>query len=395
MEKFNRILRNATMVILSVVITFIVTTSYMHNLYADEYNSQDKNDINISHNDKSSNFPILESVYEKLSNSFYEDIDKTKLEEGAIRGMMNSLNDPYTYYMDPEEYNDFTVDVLGNYSGIGLHLLYNVQENKIEVLTPIKDTPSYKADIKTGDYIIAVNGVYYTGEQMQSAVNVMRGKAGEKVTLTIQRDDKTFDVDVVRADINIKQLEYEIIEGNIGYIEILTFDEDIFVDFVNAYNDLINKDIKGLIIDVRDNPGGVLSEVIKISDMIIPKGIIVYTMDKNNNKIEYKSNTKGINIPLVVLTNGSSASASEILAGAIQDHGVGTIVGTKTYGKGLVQRTFLLENESVIKVTTDEFFTPNGNKINKEGIKPDVLVEMPVDAEEDVQLKKAIEILNK
>ena len=230
---------------------------------------------------------------------------------------------------------------------------------------------------------------------MQSAVNVMRGKAGEKVTLTIQRDDKTFDVDVVRADINIKQLEYEFIEGNIGYIEILTFDEDIFVDFVNAYNDLINKDIKGLIIDVRDNPGGVLSEVIKISDMIIPKGIIVYTMDKNNNKIEYKSNTKGINIPLVVLTNGSSASASEILAGAIQDHGVGTIVGTKTYGKGLVQRTFLLENESVIKVTTDEFFTPNGNKINKEGIKPDVLVEMPVDAEEDVQLKKAIEILNK
>ena len=398
MEKLNKILWSVTLVILSVVITFIVTASYMHNMYSQGYVIKGEDKINISQNNTNSStskFPILESVCDILSNSFYEDVDKIALEEAAIRGMLNSLNDPYTYYMDPEEYGNFTADVLGNYTGIGLHLLYNVQENKIEVLAPIKDTPAYKADIKTGDFVIAVNGTTYTGEQMQSAVNVIKGKAGEKVTLTIERNGETFDIDVVRKDINIKQLEYEIIDGDIGYIEILTFDEDIHVDFVNAYNDLINSNIKGLIIDVRDNPGGVLGEVIKIADMIVPKGIIVYTMDRNNTKVEYKSNTDGIDIPLVVLINGSSASASEILAGAIKDHGVGTIVGTKTYGKGLVQRTFLLDNEAVIKITTDEFFTPNGNKINKEGILPDVEVELSSDAEVDLQLEKAIEILNK
>ena len=398
MEKLNKILWSVTLVILSVVITFIVTASYMHNMYSQGYVIKGEDKINISQNNTNSStskFPILESVCDILSNSFYEDVDKIDLEEAAIRGMLNSLNDPYTYYMDPEEYGNFTADVLGNYTGIGLHLLYNVQENKIEVLAPIKDTPAYKADIKTGDFVIAVNGTTYTGEQMQSAVNVIKGKAGEKVTLTIERNGETFDIDVVRKDINIKQLEYEIIDGDIGYIEILTFDEDIHVDFVNAYNDLINSNIKGLIIDVRDNPGGVLGEVIKIADMIVPKGIIVYTMDRNNTKVEYKSNTDGIDIPLVVLINGSSASASEILAGAIKDHGVGTIVGTKTYGKGLVQRTFLLDNEAVIKITTDEFFTPNGNKINKEGILPDVEVELSSDAEVDLQLEKAIEILNK
>lgn len=393
MSNFDRVLKYLTLVVLTMLITFIVTSSYIYSNIEIERNLN--SGVIEPNTNTQSNFPLLDSVYNMLNKSFYNTIDREKLEVEAIRGMLNGLNDPYTYHMSIEEYDAFNIDVLGTYNGVGLHLFYNVENNKIEVLTPIKNTPAYRTDIKQGDYIVAVNGTQYAGEQLQEAVSNIRGLPGEKVILTIEREGRQFDVEIIRERINIEQLEYKILEGNIGYINIATFDEDIDNDFEKAYNDLLSKNIKGLVIDIRDNPGGILSEVVKIADRLVPNGIVLYTLDKNGNRTDYKSNADCIKIPLVVLTNKGSASASEILAGAVKDHGVATIVGEKTYGKGLVQKTFLLTNGNAIKLTVAEYFTPNGNKIDGIGVTPDIEVQMSYDSTEDIQLKKAIEVINK
>ncbi len=394
MSKMDRILKYLTLVVLTALITFIVTSSYIYSR-VDNGEVADNSQPITPNTNTESQFPLLDSVYNLLSKSFYKDLDKEQLERQAINGLINGLNDPYSYYMDMDQYNSFNIDVMGTYSGVGLHLFYNIEKNKIEVLTPIKNTPAYNSDIKQGDYIIAVNGVQYTGEQLQEATNNIRGEAGKEVILTVERDNKQFDVKIIRAQINIEQLEYKVIEGNIGYIDIATFDSDIYNDFIKAYNDLMGKKVKGIVIDLRDNPGGVLSEVVKITDALVPEGIVISTVDKNDNRTNYKSDSDHIDIPLVVLVNGGSASASEILACSVKDHGVGTIVGTKTYGKGLVQKAFLLTSGDAVKLTVGEYYSPNGIKIDGVGVIPDVEVQPSSDVNEDLQLKKAIEILKK
>lgn len=394
MSVSDKIFRYITLIILTALVTFMVTSAYIYSRI--DVGQVAQNNGQVSPIIKSeSKFPLLEGVYNMLVQQYYKDVDKNELEKEAINGLLYGLKDPYTYYMDADEYTDFNIDVTGNYTGVGMHLFYNIDNNKIEVLTPIKNTPAYSSDIKPGDYIIAVDGIKYVGEQLQEAVHHIRGEAGKSVVLTVERDGKQFDVTVKRASINVEQIEYEVIEGNIGYIDIATFDEDIHSDFMKAYNDLKSKNVKGLIIDLRDNPGGILSEVIKMADAIVPEGVIISVVDKNGNKTNYKSDKKQIDIPLVVLVNGSSASASEIFACAVKEHGVGTIVGTKTYGKGLVQKTFLINGTDVVKLTTGEYYSPNGNRINEIGVLPDVEVELKENISEDFQLKKAIEILKK
>lgn len=396
MKKINKCFRYLTIVVLTAIITMLVVVSYMHNIYSEKIaeisNNKGQEQIVISDSSKS-NFPLLDNVYNIIQRTFYQEIDKEELETEAIKAILNALDDPYSYYMSPTETQNFNVDVLGSFSGIGLQLFYNTEKNKIEVLTPLKDTPAYSANIKQGDYVIKVDGIPYLGEQLQEAINNIRGPEGTSVVLTIERDGTQFDVTIVRANINIQQLDYGMIGDDIGYIDIISFDEDISKDFENAYNDLLKKGIKGLIIDVRNNPGGVLSEVVNIADMLVPEGIIVYTVDKNDKRTNYESDSRHIKIPLVVLTNGSSASASEILAGAVKDHGVGIIVGTTTYGKGVVQQTFGIKTGGTIKLTTSEFFTPNGHAIDGKGVTPDVVVEIINPTADDLQLNKAVEIL--
>lgn len=396
MEKINKCFRYLTIVVLTSIITMLVVVSYMHNIYSEKIaeisNNKGQEQIVISDSSKS-NFPLLDNVYNIIQRIFYQEIDKEELETEAIKAILNALDDPYSYYMSPTETQNFNADVLGSFSGIGLQLFYNTEKNKIEVLTPLKDTPAYSANIKQGDYVIKVDGIPYLGEQLQEAINNIRGPEGTSVVLTIERDGTQFDVTIVRANINIQQLDYGMIGDDIGYIDIISFDEDISKDFENAYNDLLKKGIKGLIIDVRNNPGGVLSEVVNIADMLVPEGIIVYTVDKNDKRTNYESDSRHIKIPLVVLTNGSSASASEILAGAVKDHGVGIIVGTTTYGKGVVQQTFGIKTGGTIKLTTSEFFTPNGHAIDGKGVTPDVVVEIINPTADDLQLNKAVEIL--
>jgi len=350
---------------------------------------------NVSNNgEKESIFAPLEKVYDIIKSKYYDEIDEDKLVKSAIMGMVSGLGDPYSYYMDLDEYADFNVEISGSFSGVGLELRYNVEYNVIEVVTPIKNTPSSKTNIKTGDYVLAVNGIEYKGEELYNAVSNIRGEAGTKVTLTIQPlKGEQYDIEIVRAVIDINQIEYEMLKNNIGYIDIASFDQNVSLDFSNAYFELTKQGAKSIIIDLRNNPGGYMSGALSIANLFIKNGILVSTVDKDGKRTDYPATSNGYDIPIVILINESSASASEILTGALKDHGIATVVGTKSYGKGLIQEIVGLSNNGAVRVTIAEYYTPNYNKINKIGITPDVVIEDNEKTKIDEQLEKAIEIL--
>jgi carboxyl-terminal processing protease len=336
-----------------------------------------------------------------LDSFYYKDLDVKKLEEGAIRGMLDALDDPYTVYMDKQEYDSFMTHTTGIYEGIGL-VVENGDDGLITVVAPIEDTPSDRAGIRNGDKIVKVDGIEVFGEQLEQAVSMMKGPEGTEVVLTIKREglDKHFDVTIVRERIRLVTVKSQVLEDRIGYIRISTFDQKTYEDFRDALNDLVGKGIGGLVIDVRSNPGGLLDEVVKIADLLMGKGLIVYTEDRNGNRKEEVSDARKLGLPLVMLVDGGSASASEILAGAIQDSGTGVLVGTKTFGKALVQTVHKLSDGSAIKVTAAQYYTPNGRSIQGKGIEPDYTVTMPEDAvigsykdKKDPQLAEALKIL--
>ncbi len=397
MSKFERISKTIIIIFITVFITLIVNTGYILNrLDIELEDGATFLKYNLTTSDK--DFSELKKIYSIISQKFYKEIDYEKMEKAAIDGLLLGLEDEYSYHMTEEEFVEFEEDTSGNYIGIGLYLTYNVEQNKIQVISPIKDTTAYKAGIKTGDYIVAVDGVEYTGTQLNEATKYIKsGEEGTFVTVTIERDGKREDIKIERVHISVYKLEYEMLENSIGYINIKIFNEDTITDFTNAYNDLMNKNAKGLIIDVRDNPGGYLTQVVDVCNMLIPKdSVVVYTLDKEGNRKDYTA-TKGKekDIPIVVLANNGSASASEILSSALQDHGVATVIGETTYGKGLVQTLIPTLSNGYLKLTTSEYFTPNGNKINKIGVKPDIEILDDETTETDEQLNKAIEVLNK
>ena len=277
-------------------------------------------------------------------------------------------------------------------------------DNQIIIITPVKDSPAYKAGIEPGDIIIKVDNETYTGENLSEASKKIKGIEGTVVNLQIKRNEELLDFSIVRENIKLNHVEAEILESDIGYLQIASFDEGCSKEFKEKYEELASKNIKSLIIDLRDNPGGIVDEATNIADMLLEKDdTILITIDKNDNEQVTKAKEeKIINIPVVVLTNGNSASASEILSGALKDNNAAKIVGTKTYGKGVMQEVLRLTNGSALKLTTNEFFSPNRTKIHKVGIEPDVIVELPngktstvkLDkTEEDTQLNKAIEML--
>lgn len=398
MDKVKKVSKYIIVIILSCLITYIVTISTMYNTINNLANKVvDIDNNNVSDNgEKESIFAPLDKVYDIIKSKYYHEIDEDKLVKSAIMGMVSGLGDPYSYYMDLDEYTDFNIDISGSFSGVGLELRYNVEYNVIEVVTPIKNTPSSKTNIKTGDYVLAVNGIEYKGEELYNAVSNIRGEAGTKVTLTIKPvNGEQYDIEIVRAVIDINQIEYEMLKNNIGYIDIASFDQNVTLDFSNAYFDLIKQGAKSIIIDLRNNPGGYMSGALSIADLFIKNGILVSTVDKDGKRTDYPANPNGYDIPIVILINESSASASEILTGALKDHGIATVVGTKSYGKGLIQEIVGLSNNGAVRVTIAEYYTPNYNKINKIGITPDIVIEDNEKTKVDEQLEKAIEILNK
>ncbi len=348
----------------------------------------------------------LVTVRKTIDELYLREVDDEALREGQIKGMVAALNDPYSVYMSKSEYEEFNMETEGEYGGIGI-IVTPGDDNLITVVSPIEDTPGERAGIKTGDKIIRVEGVDYFAETMDEAVSKMRGEPDTQVTITIFRsengDSETFDVTITREIIKLVSVKSELLEGDIGYIRLTSFDVPTASDFLNHLSRLKMQGIKGIIIDVRNNPGGLMNVSTDIADELLGKATIVYTEDKNGNKEYIYSDNKLTDLPLVILVNGGSASASEILAGAVKDNGRGLLVGTTTFGKGVVQRLRDLPDGSGIKLTVSEYFTPADKNIHGIGIEPDIVVELNEEAEgigidyleQDNQLQKAIEELRK
>jgi len=338
-----------------------------------------------------------------IKSNFLYDVDDEKLMEGQIKGMFESLDDPYSVYMNSDEFKSFTEQNEGVYGGVGI-IVTPGDDNLITVVSPIEGTPGERAGLKTGDKIVKVNGEEFTADRMDEAVKKMKGEPNTTVTITILRTSKDgkkeyMDIDIVREEIRLVTVKSDIIEGNIGYINITSFDELTYKDFKEHLNKLIDKDIKGLILDLRNNPGGLLDVCVDIADELLGEGIVVYTETKDGERQYEYSDKSAIKLPLIVLVNEGSASASEILAGAIKDYKRGLLIGNKTFGKGIVQRIRGLRDGSGFKLTVSEYFTPNGTNIHGIGIEPDITVDLPEDIteigvenlKEDTQLQRAIE----
>lgn len=354
-------------------------------------------------------FEKLSYVKRVLEKKYLREIDDDKLVEGAINGMLESLEDPYTTYFNKDDAEQFLIETEGEYEGVGIYVSYDTAKKLVIVLTPIEGSPAAEAGLLPGDYIEFVNDVDVTSSSLEEVSDMLIGEAGTTVKIGIIRydDEKNitrFEKTLIRRKINIDPVVEKVYEDNIGYIKLTSFDETTYKEFYDAYKDLTKtKKVEGLIIDLRNNPGGLLDVATNIADILVPKGKIVYTVNKAGLKETIYSNNSKINIPLVVIINEGSASASEVLAGAVKDYAVGKIVGVKSYGKGVVQTLLSLKDGTFIKVTTNEYFSPHGNKIDGEGISPDVVVELPEDVEsyynlefeKDTQLQTAIEELKK
>lgn len=339
---------------------------------------------------------VLENT---IKQYFWQDVDESTLEEGVYKGLLESLDDPYSVYYTHDELVQLQQQTEGIYYGIGAYISQDNEMGYVRVSKIIKNTPAEASGLQQDDYIYKVDGEDMQGKDSSYVVTKIKGEAGTKVTITVVREGATdpIDIEVERQKIESPTVEYQMLDNDMAYIQITEFDLVTTEQFEETYKQAQADGMKGLILDLRSNPGGNLSTVCDIARMILPKGLIVYTEDKYGKREEYSCDgANQIKVPLVVLTNGYSASASEILAGAVKDYGIGTLVGTTTYGKGIVQKVINLSDGSAVKLTVSNYFTPNGNNIHKIGIDPDVEVEF--DAEQykngvDNQLEKAKEVL--
>lgn len=400
-KKKFRVYKIIMLVVLVAFITFLITSIGMY-----QYLVGNSGTIKNSTILASSNNDINKSIeaYKKIIDKYYlGEIDEEKMKEGAIKGYIEGLGDPYTEYISKEDMKEYMEDTMGNFVGIGIYMVKDTDANRIKVLTPIKNSPAEKAGILSGDLILSVDGVEYTSDEMEVVSSKIKGEEGTTVKLEVIRNNETLNFEIKRENIKVNPVDSKVLENNIGYIIFTSFDEGTAEEFKNKYEELKKSNIKSLIIDLRNNGGGIVDEALKIADYILDKdSVILYEVDKNNNQKEEKSqNNPIIDVPIVVLTNGNTASSSEILAGALKDLGKAKIVGTKTYGKGVIQQITTLSDGSGLKITTEKYLTPNRTEINKVGIEPDEKVELPesvknkllIPADEDTQLKKAIEML--
>ena len=387
------------LMILVAFITFIVTFIGMYKYFTEDGFGKQL----VSTSNTNSELTTELNKYRKIIDKYFlGEVDEEKLKEGAIKGYIEGLDDSYTEYISKEDMEDYMADATGNFVGIGIYMVQDTETNKIMVLAPIKGSPAEEAGIQPGDYIIAVDDVEYTGEEMTTASNKIKGEEGTTVKIKILRGTETKEYKLKRENIKVNPVEGKVIEGNIGYIQFSSFDEGTSEDFKAKFEELQKQGIKSLIIDLRNNGGGIVDEALEIADFILEKDdVILYEVDKNGNEeIEKSENDPIINMPVILLTNENTASSSEILAGAVKDHNKAKIVGTKTYGKGVIQQVLTLPDGSGLKITSEEYLTPNKTKINKVGIEPDEKVELPdtvenvltVEEKDDTQLQKAIEM---
>lgn len=403
MEKRSsqQVYRTIMLVIITVLITSLVTTIVIYNFVIKSGKIAIKSDDNSSLGGLEATLASFRSV---LEEKYMGEIDDETLIEGAIKGYVSALGDPYTTYYTKEEMDELMEETTGNYVGIGIYMTLDLENNAIYVVKPMEGSPAEEAGIKAGDLITKVDGIEYSGEELDQASNAIKGKEGTKVKLEILSNGQTREIEVERRKIIVSHIVEKKFD-NIGYLLIEDFDGGCADEFEEKYKELEKQGIDRLIIDLRNNGGGVVNEAVDIADMLLEKDkTILITKDKKGNEeIKKCDNEASMTMPVVVLTNGYSASASEILVGALKDNERATIVGTKTYGKGVIQEVDRLNDGSGLKITIEEYYTPNRDKINKVGIKPDEEIELSSEIiekgtytdEEDNQLQKAIEIIKR
>ncbi len=338
-----------------------------------------------------------------IEQYFYEKIDTDAMVEGVYAGILNGLGDPYSAYFTAEEYASFNESTTGVYYGIGVVLQQSAETKAVTVLHVYPDTPAEEAGMKDGDVIVKIDDVEVKNQELTELVNLIKGAEGTKVCLQLARSGESDYVEtyVERRQISVPTIEYQMLEGKVGFIQITEFSDSTPEQFSQAIKDLQGQGMVSMIVDLRDNPGGVLNGVCEMLDLLLPKGLIVYTEDKYGNRSDYESDADCLEIPLAVLINGNSASASEIFAGAVKDYEYGTLIGTKTFGKGIVQTIIPLSDGSAVKMTMAKYFTPKGNYIHGVGIEPDIELEYEYQEKDDTeynpmhdnQVQKALEVL--
>ncbi len=403
-NKKNRIYKTIMLVVLTAFVTFMITAFSMYSYIEKSTKDSSSLDVvNVSSN--SSLQKYLKSIKSTIEKYYLwkDDIDEEKLEDGAIKGYVEALGDEYTEYIPPEEMKEYTEDITGNFVGIGIYMISDEDLGKIIVYYPIPESPAKKAGIKSGDVIKSVDGVEYTSSDFDTIADHIKGEEGTTVNIVIDRNGEELSFDIVREKINTNPISIKLLDNEIGYLNLPSFDEDTASDFKDKVEELKSQGAKSLIIDLRNNGGGIVDEATNIADFMLDKGdTIISTVDnKDEKQVTYSEDDPIITMPVVVLVNENSASSSEILACSLQENERAKIVGEKTYGKGIIQTFLTLTDGSGLKITTEEYYTPKGNKIHEVGVKPDEEVELPesikniysVKEEEDTQLKKAIEML--
>lgn len=394
-SKANKIYKVIMLILITAIVTFMVTSIGMYNYFMKtnqgriavvesiEKNGDDYSMLNAK----------LQIVKDYLNDNYIGELNLDKMIEGAIKGYVEGVGDDYTEYLSKDEYEELIVNVTGDFVGIGVYI-YKDKDGNLIVLAPMENSPSEEAGIEAGDRILAIDGENCNEMDINVASSKIKGEAGSTVELEIQRGTETLKKTVTRRTVEISDSASKILDGNIGYIVLSTFDTDCSKKIKKYMEEFQRKGINSVILDLRNNTGGVVEEAVKISELFIDKGnTVLRSYNKTEKETIIKSSSgKYKDINLVVLVNDYSASASEIVTAALKDNKAATIVGIKTYGKGVMQEIQPLF-DGAIKITIEEFKTPNGDKINKVGIKPDVEIEIDKDSNEDLQLQKAIEIL--
>ena len=402
--KRQRVYKIIMLIILTAFITCMVTTIVMYNKFEARFMNVGSTSSNENSEAENSIIKTLRLFKNVLSSKYIYDIDDSKLIDGALKGYIEGLGDPYTEYLTKEEMEAFTEEANSEYVGIGIYVS-NI-DNEICIVGVMKDSPALEAGIKAGDIIKKVDGVEYTGDNLNDATKALKAEAGTTAQITVSREGKEMDFSVTRRKITVEHVASQMLENNIAYIQINSFDSAVAESFKKQVKKLLDNGAKKIIIDLRSNGGGIVEEATDIADLFIDKGeTILITKGKDEEEKITKAKITPIikNIPVAILTNEGTASASEILAGALRDKYGAILVGKNSYGKGVIQTLYSLGDGSGIKITTDEYYTPNHVQINKKGLSPDYETNLTVDEDgyyetsmdKDAQILKAIEVLDK
>lgn len=381
------------LVVVFAVAWVLKLNKYVLNYYGLSLSEVKSKQVKLNSDDFDTKMNKLASYIETF---YLDDVSEEDMAEGAFKGVVAALGDPYSEYYTEEEYESLMESTSGEYNGIGVSISQKEENGEITIATVFDDTPAKEAGIQEGDVIVAVDGNDMTGKSSQDVVSMIKGKTDGTVTITVMRNGEKLDIQVEIRKVERPTVANHMMDGNIGYIKLGEFDGVSTSQFSEALNELKDQGMEKLVIDIRDNPGGRLDVVCDLLDLFVDKDkLIVYTKDKDGNKQEeytrYDASVK--DIPISIIVNGNSASAAEVFTGVMQDYGLAKIVGTQTFGKGIVQKILDMGDGSAVKLTVSKYYLPNDENIHGQGITPDYVIDADENTEEDVQLNKAVEVL--